>query len=325
MDDTTMDVTTWLLQGPAWVRYLTRRDLLGSAPTDKALAIDRQAMLDDPQVGTLVVALQNWQGEVMKNHKAAGHPMHKLNFVADLGLRAGDPGMDKVIEQVMAHPSPEGPFALLSNYPTVFGGSGQDEWLWALCDAPNLVSALIRFGLGDHPQVQRAVDHLTGLVQENGWRCSASPLLGKFRGPGKKEDPCPYANLVMLKALGQTESGRTSPAARSGVEAILTLWQERRDRAAYLFKMGTDFCKLKAPLVWYDLLHVLDTLSRFPACKGDPRLREMVDQLTGKMASDGRCTPESVWTAWKDWEFGQKKAPSYFITFLAHRIIKRVS
>jgi len=250
--------------------------------------------------------------------------MHKLNFAADLGLRAGDPVMDVVIEQVMAHPAPEGPFALLSNYPTVFGGSGKDEWLWALCDAPNLVYALVKFGVGDHPLVAKAVDHLASLARQNGFPCAASPLLGRFRGPGKKDDPCPYANLVMLKLLGQTDQWRASEAAAAGVDAILFLWQQRAERAAYLFKMGTDFCKLKAPLVWYDLLHVLDVLSLFPSWKDDPRLRDMLQILTTKADADGRFTPESIWTTWKDWEFGQKKAPSYFITLVAHRIIQRM-
>ncbi len=27
------------------------------------------------------------------------------------------------------------------------------------------------------------------------------PALGKFRGPGRKDDPCPVANLYALKAL----------------------------------------------------------------------------------------------------------------------------
>jgi hypothetical protein len=30
------------------------------------------------------------------------------------------------------------------------------------------------------------------------------------------------------------------------------------------FYMGTDFCKHKVPLVWYDILHVVDVLTQFP-------------------------------------------------------------
>jgi hypothetical protein len=144
-----------------------------------------------------------------------------------------------------------------------YGGTGVDQWAWALCDAPLLLYALIQFGLGDDPRVHHALEHLAGLVRENGWPCAVSGELGKFRGPGRREDPCPFANLAMLKALALT-AWHESEACESAVEAQLALWKKRRERHPYMFYMGTDFTKLKAPLVWYDLLHVLDVLSRFP-------------------------------------------------------------
>jgi hypothetical protein len=88
--------------------------------------------------------------------------------------------------------------------------------------------------------------------------------------------------------------------------------------------MGTDFRKLKAPLVWYDILHVLDVLSLFPWLKQDARLLDMLDTLRSKADDQGRFTPESIWTVWKDWEFGQKRAPSRWLTFLAWRIVQRI-
>jgi hypothetical protein len=50
----------------------------------------------------------------------------------------------------------------------------------------------------------------------------------------------------------------------------------------------------------------------------------MLKVLQGKANQDGRFTPESIWTAWKDWEFGQKKEPSRWLTLLAWHIIGRV-
>jgi hypothetical protein len=88
--------------------------------------------------------------------------------------------------------------------------------------------------------------------------------------------------------------------------------------------MGTDFRKLKVPFVWYDLMHVLDVLSRFEWLKDDPRFLELLGVLKSKSDEQGRYTLESVWTAWKDWEFGQKKVPSRWLTLLAWRIIGRV-
>ena len=184
--------------------------------------------------------------------------------------------------------------------------------------------ALVKFGLGEDARVQKALGALIGLIRENGWPCAVSKELGKFRGPGRKDDPCPFANLAMLKLLGQVPAYRDSQAARIGAETLLTLWEKSQEQHPYIFYMGTDFRKLKVPLVWYDLVHVLDVLSQFPWLKGDPRLGEMVDLLKSKADDEGRFTLESVWSAWKNWEFGQKKIPARWLTFQAWRIIQRV-
>ena len=58
---------------------------------------------------------------------------------------------------------------------------------------------------------------------------------------------------------------------------ILGHWQIRKEKKYYLFGMGTDFSKLKYPFIWYDILHVVDVLSRFPFVHADPRFQEMVE------------------------------------------------
>jgi hypothetical protein len=90
-----------------------------------------------------------------------------------------------------------------------------------------------------------------------------------------------------------------------------------------MFFMGTDFRKLKVPFIWYDLLHVLDVLTCFAWLKEDPRLQEMLALLAGKADGQGRFTLESVWTHWKDWEFGQKKQPSRWLTLHVWRVLRR--
>jgi hypothetical protein len=242
-----------------------------------------------------------------------------------LGLQRGDSGVDAVLDKLLAHQSTHGPFQTLLNTPRHFGGSGQDEWAWMMCDAPNLVYALARLGLADDLRVRKAAESLVGQVRENGWPCAVSPEMGKFRGPGKVSDPCPYANLAMLKALSAIPDLRHSPAARSGIETILSLWEDRRASHPYLFHMGTDFCKLKAPLVWYDITHVLDVLSQFELSRGDPRLNEMASIVRTKADLHGRFTPESVWTPWKKWEFGQKNQPSRWLTLVLVRALARLA
>ena len=314
----------WLLEGEPWIVYRTRLDLLGEAEDSQTVQSARKEMLADPKLQRVLTELNEWPWTVISSHKSAGQPFHKLTFAADLGLTATDKELQPVIDHILGRQADEGPFQLPVNIPVHFGGSGEDSWGWALCDAPLLVYSLVKFGLGDDPQVQKAVTALTGLVCENGWPCAVSKELGKFRGPGRKDDPCPYANLAMLKLLAELPAQRDSQAARIGAETLLSLWEKSLEQHPYMFYMGIDFRKLKVPLVWYDLIHVLDVLSRFPRLKGDPRLGEMVDLLKSKADGEGRFTLESIWTAWKDWEFGQKKIPSRWLTFLAWRIIRRI-
>lgn len=315
----------WLLEGPLWMQYRIRRDLCHQAPNHPQVLAARQALLADAGVQQIIADLQNWPGEVLNSHKSARQPFHKLNFLADIGLHAGDPGIDNIITQIMSHQSPQGPFQLITNVSPTYGGSGEDTWAWALCDAPLLVYALLQFGLGDHPRIQTALSHLISLIRENGWPCAVSPELGSWRGPGRKDDPCPYANLAMLKVLGQAQNPRFTIAVDTGVETLLQLWQNRQEKHPYIFYMGTDFCKLKAPLIWYDILHVLDVLTLFPAWHNDLRLQDMLHILAEKANPQGQFTAESVYTHWKGWEFSQKKEPSRWITFLTQRIFERVS
>jgi hypothetical protein len=314
----------WLLEGDATIVYRTRRDLLGQDEACPEVVEAREAMLENRLVKNLIEELSGWPGTVISSHKSAGQPFHKLTFLADLGLKADDPGMEPILTRILEHQSVEGPFQLPSNVPTHFGGTGKETWGWALCDAPLILYALVQFGLEDEPPVRAASQYLVELVQDNGWPCAVSKELGKFRGPGRKEDPCPFATLAMLKALSEIEGFKESSAAHVGAETLLTLWAESTTQHPYIFYMGTDFRKLKAPFIWYDLMHVLDVLSNFEWLYEDPRLLDMLAVLKNKMDAQGQFTVESAWTAWKEWEFGQKKVPSRWLTLMAWRIIQRV-
>ena len=313
----------WLLEGEPWIEYRTRLDLLGQSEAEPQVESSRKAMLANAQVQNLLAELSGWPGTVISSHKSAGQPFHKLTFIADLGLTVHDPGVDTIVARILEHQSAEGPFQLPVNIPTHFGGTGEDQWGWSLCDAPLIVYALVKFGLGNEPAVKSAIEHLVGLLRANGWPCAVSKELGRFRGPGRKDDPCPFANLAMLKALSEIAELRDSPACRTGAETLLNLWSESTTQHPYIFYMGTDFRKLKVPFVWYDLVHVLDVLSRFSWLKDDTRYLDMLGILKSKADPQGGFTLESIWTAWKDWEFGQKKTPSRWLTLLAWRTIRR--
>jgi len=323
---TMADVIPWLLaSNEPWTRYRTLVDLLDRPEDDAEVQAARADMLAHPMVQDLVAGAAAWPGYALKRHNDAGHPIYKFSTLADFGVRADDAGMSAGIEAVMPHQSPEGPFQISINVPKTFGGTGEDMWAWVMCDAPTLLYALLAIGLGDDERVQRAVDHLVSLVDENGWRCKAAPELGKFKGPGRRADPCPIANVYALKALSQVPALLDSPATRAGAEMLLWHWAHQNERKLFLFGIGTDFRKLKYPFVWYDVLHVVDVISRYPFVRADPRFREMVEAITVQADEEGRYTATSMYRAWKGWSFADKKNPSPWLTFLVSRVIKRMA
>jgi hypothetical protein len=76
-------------------------------------------------------------------------------------------------------------------------------------------------------------------------------------------------------------------------------------------------------LIWYDLLHVAEVLTQFEWLSKDKRLGELVAIVKAKTDHQGRFTPESIWQAWRAWDFGQKREPSVWLTLIAWRMLNR--
>jgi hypothetical protein len=315
---------SWLLESTEpWTRYRSRVELLDQAESDPQVQTERRAMLADQRVQALV-ADAGWPGYAIQRHNDAKHSLHELGLLVDFGLHKGDAAIDGLTESVLAHQSAQGAFQSPVSIATAFGGSGKEEWTWLNCDAPLLLHALLALGVEQDERIEKALNHLAELVEENGWRCSAAPEVGKFRGPGRRADPCPIATLYGLKALAQAPEMLDSRAARLGAEMLLHHWEVRKEQKYYLFAMGSDFCKIKYPFVWYDILHVVDVLSRFPFVYSDTRFQQLFSTLVDQADGEGRYTAGSMYLAWKGWSFADKKMPSPWLTFLVKRIQKRV-
>jgi hypothetical protein len=307
-----------------WVRYRTWLDLHGLPENDPRVAESRQEMVCHPLIQGLCGELNAWPGVVLSSHKSAGQLYHKLAFLAEVGLDVHDAAITGVLKKIAAQLSAEGLPQLPVNIPVHFGGDGQEKLAWALCDAPLLLWILLKTGFLEPAEATPALSYLLDLARPNGWPCTVASVL-HFRGPGRKSDPCPYATLLMLKLLldlptGFQAAGLAREALDAGVNTLLDLWQHSLEQHPYQFYMGTDFRKLKVPFIWYDLMHVLDVLSKSESARQDERFNNMLHVLNSKAGPTGLFTPESEWKAWNGWEFGQKKQPSAWLTFLAWRI-----
>jgi hypothetical protein len=316
----------WILDdGPPWAQVIALRDLLGRPPDDPELSAARAAMLAHPLIVALLDDVAAWPNGPLKRHNDASHPLHKMATLAAFGLTQDHPKLAPAVEFILSHPHEDGALQTMIEVPERFGGDGTPKLNWMLCDAPTVLYAVLRLGVApDVPAVARAIDHLTGLAQDIGWPCAAAAEFGKFRGPGRKDDPCPYANLIAIKALALASGMKESDAARAGVEMLLRHWERQKERKLYMFGIGTDFRKPKYPPVWYDIAHVTDVLSQYPAARRDPRFQEMVGELRAAVDEQGRVTAASMYRAWKGWDFADKKTPSPTITAVVWRTLQRL-
>ena len=281
--------------------------------------------LPSGQIEDLLNQVKNWPGDVLKSHNDSSHLIHKLCFLADIGFDINTSEIAEAVGKITEHVSIENLYQVKVNIPQHFGGTGQEQWSWMLCDAPLILYILKKLGYSEINRIKKGVEFLLGLQCDNGWPCKVSTDLGKFRGPGRKDDPCPYATLLIMKLISLFDEYHDLPQAINGAEVLLSLWEQRKERRPYMFAMGSGFQKLKAPLLWYDILHVVDVLTKFEWLHKDKRLLEMVDIIRSKADVMGNYKAESVYKAWGDWEFGQKKTPSKFITEKVDSILNRLS
>lgn len=308
--------------GEIWLQYATRINILNE---DKESLVDlKDQVLIDPRITTYLNDVTDFHSILVRNHKNPDLPIHKLIFLLDIGLGSEVPEIQSAIDKIMENKDSNGVYKSLTNIPKHFGGSGEDSFGWCLCDAPLLLYALNKAGCDYESHIKPGVDHLVAFHEDCGFPCTVSSEFGKFRGPGRKGDICPYASLIMLKLMSSIPEYRDSEISENTAMALLSLWENSLERHPYMFYMGTDFRKLKAPTMWYDLVSVVDVLSNFEVVKADVRFIEMLNLIKSKQDENGLFTPEAVFQKFKGWDFGQKKNPSPYLTYLCYRIFDRV-
>lgn len=306
----------WLLSAPQpYIRYQAQR-LLTPQQADPAL------LANDPFICENLDILTGWRTQVLARHDKPDLFIHRLAMLADLGLTGAIPVAVPLIEDLLSNLAPDGTFPINILIPKAFGGSGEAHSDWVICDLPVVVYALLRMTGGD-PRLDNAVDKLAALAGERYYHCCGS--IPKFKGPGKKTEMCPYANLLVARALAAHPAGRASTAAQLAAGALLDHWANRKTQKPFLFGMGTDFLKLKFPMVWYNLLHVLSALAGIPGAAADPRCQEMAALLRSKLDPAGRATPESIYMVYKSEEWSDKKNPSRLLTIFVHCILQDLS
>ncbi|MBN2085809.1 MAG: hypothetical protein JW748_11355 [Anaerolineales bacterium] len=307
------EAQAWLLAAPEpYIRYQAQR-LLAPNKADGAL------LDNDPFIRGNLRILSNWRKDVLSRHDKPDLFIHRLAMMADLGVTRDTIGAKSLIEDLLDNIAADGTFRVNIMIPQGFGGSGKPHPDWIICDFPVVVYALIRMA-GKDERIRSAVRKIIQLAGEEYYPCCGS--IPKFRGPGPKNGMCPYANLLVARALAADAAGRKSPEAKLAANAVLDSWTHRKTKKPFLFGMGTDFLKLKFPMVWYNLLHVVSALKNIPGIAGDTRYLKLAGHLRRKLDPSGKATPESIYLTYKSEEWSDKKNPSRLLTILVHQVLR---
>jgi len=93
-------------------------------------------------------------------------------------------------------------------------------------------------------------------------------------------------------------------------------YHKQLGKSLYYFGRSKQFWTFKYPFVWYNALYLSDVLSRFLFIKKSPLLKDCVDWIVDAQDEYGRFKPASIYMPYLGWDFGNKKQPSPWITFL---------
>lgn len=308
----------WLLaQQEPWVVLNTRLDLLGQTADAPEVQAAYEALRQHERVADLLDALQVWpQGQRISKAYDPKDSLWKLAILADFSLKRDDERIATISEKVLDLQA-EDP------HPPGFLHGGMDHTKsWDkrpyICISHVMTYALTRFGYLDDPRVQAAYDYIEAWqTLDGGWHPNEKNLPN---GERAKEPSCPFGTVNVLRALAANPPLRESDTVRRGVENVLMLWQRREEPYRPVgFGMGSTFNKLQYPFVQHQILKTIDTLSNFPAALADGRFIDMLNTITDKQLPDHTFKTEGVNKPYADFDFGQKKQPSPWITFIIAR------
>jgi hypothetical protein len=310
-------IIDWLLGGDPAVRYRTLTDLLDLEASDKDVRKARREIVDDKRIRRIMrkqkkSGIWGTERDIFTWWPRKDTTFWMLGILGDFGLRKDDSHIKAACDYVLTTQLPSGGFGV-SPPPKAYD-----------CFTAILAEALAKLGYVGDVRLERAYEWLLERQRlDGGFWCKNTGLPG---GPRQDEPSCAFASLRVLRALTLHRRHRTSEPVEKAASFLLGCW-DMRGRIRYAghdSQIGTGWDKLKYPFTDYRILVYLDTLSRLPYARRDLRVREMAGLLASKQDSEGRYTPESIHKVWSAFDFGQKKLPSRWITFLAYLILSRL-
>jgi len=306
----TSDTFNWLYGGDFWLRSVAETQLLNKTADITAITSERKIQeiikrLKNHNMG--IPAFES--GQI--SYTSTGNAFWDLFFLADIGLSIEDINLQSEVENLFELQLEDGTFILQNGMKPSY-----------YCITSIVMSSLVKMGYQDDPHILRFIDKtLESQRLDGGWHCALNRAVGKKL---QDSESCPMDNLNLLMLLSQYEWFRQAPQLEGAIDLLLLHWKNRlQPWRPYGFGIGDQFLKLKYPATKYGILRVLDVLSLYPYAIDKTEFQDMLNYVLSK-AIDGKFYAESVSRSYAEFDFGQTKEPSRWITFLIERIQKRV-
>ena len=317
----------WMLDSDPWIKYKTLTDLLDLSPESKNVQSAHEDLLNHKMIKQLIKEASDWMPKAASRNNDPQISYFKLRMLSDFGLNSDDKGIKEIYNKAAMHIQ-DGLFSCRGQIPERPKKGEKfekpdpkaDVWHISPCNSPLITYALLSLGFRTD-LLQESADRLKSLWnKETGWFCHFFFVDSQFK---KEQAGCPMAGMMALDvfSLLSDRDNMKNLSVHNAYAAVK--FHKEYGKTLYYFGRSKKFWTFKYPFVWYNGLYLADILSRFESFKKTPILKECIDWIITNQDNRGRFKPTSVFIPYKNWDFGNKKEPSPWITFLCCRILKR--
>lgn len=334
----------WLLErsNPS-VRYFTLRDILGK-PENNLEVMDARRAIPKSAAVQKILRKQNSHG-CWEKPDSPYLPKYKSSYwtlmiLGRLGMDRTNEKVAKACEFIFQFQNDDGGFQSEST------GSASREYRYrrlrnkelpsrreyvsslifesqASCLTGNVVSALIRMGYTNDHRVNKALEWLVRVQnKDGGWLCPY------WKAHARDKHGCFMGTICPMEAFSEVPredlTKEVSATISRGAEFLLMHHLFKADHHNYKV-INQAFSELSFPwFAGYNILRGLDVLTKLGYAK-DPRLDEAIDIILQKQQSNGAWVLENSPMGRMQTDIERKGQPSKWVTFIALRILKRLS
>lgn len=280
------------------------------------------ALVNDPKIKKIVNRLDHPKLGVSSlwhtpaDYRIYGSFYWGLRFLADLGLKASEWGMDNLIHQLQLQQLEDGQFMIRYH-------RKKQQTISLICMTAHLAYCLVRLGYQQTNTVHAALDYiLTTQRHDGGWHCD------RLKQQGERDEAapsCPAATIHVIRLLaqyGKTYRAVVKPCLNSLVSAIN---QTALSGCELDGQQDINWEKLRYPphYTGLDILNLIHSLSFFPDLFAHSNFDQMVAAILKRWDGTHWLRAEKRIPEWSDFDFSQPNKYSEWLTSLFLQAIER--